>query len=116
MIFVLAFLVGGGIAALGQLILDLTKLTPGHVLTMFTVAGGVAAGFGLYQPLVDVAGAGAMVPITSFGNALAQGAIAEAQRDGIVGVLSGVFELTSSGITAAIIFGFLTSLVFKPRG
>lgn len=73
-------------------------------------------GLGLYEPLVKFAGAGATVPISSFGNALVKGALMEAQRDGIIGVLTGIFEVTSAGISAAIIFGFLGSLVFRPKG
>lgn len=114
--YVTAFLVGGAICALGQLLFDLTPLTPAHVLTLFVVLGGVASGLGLYEPLVKFAGAGATVPITSFGHQLVQGAIREAQMFGLVGVLTGVFELTSAGITSAIIFGFLVALIFNPRG
>lgn len=73
-------------------------------------------GFGLYEPLIDFAGAGATVPITSFGNALVHGAMAEAEQHGLVGVITGIFEVTSAGISAAIVFGFMAALVFKPRG
>jgi len=114
--YLYAFLVGGAICALGQLILDFTTLTTGHVLSGFTVAGGILGGLGVYDKLIKFAGAGATMPISSFGNALVQGAISEAQRNGIIGVLTGMFELTSTGITAAIIFGFLTAVVFDPKG
>lgn len=114
--YLTAFLVGGAICAFSQLLFDLTPLTPAHVLTLLVVLGGIFSGLGLYEPLVKFAGAGATVPITSFGHQLAQGAIREAQQYGLVGVLTGVFELTSAGITSAIIFGFLVSLVFSPRG
>jgi stage V sporulation protein AE len=80
------------------------------------VAGAVLSGLGLYQPLVKFAGAGATVPISSFGNSLLKGALMEAKRYGFIGVLTGIFEITSAGISAAIIFGFLASLVFRPRG
>ncbi len=73
-------------------------------------------GFGLYEPLIDFAGAGATVPITSFGNSLVHGAMAEAEQHGLVGVITGIFEVTSAGISAAIVFGFMAALVFKPRG
>lgn len=111
-----AFVVGGLFALAGQLLLDLTNLSPGHVLSGLTVLGGVLAGLGLYEPLIKFAGAGATMPIASFGNALATGAMQEAARDGVVGVLTGMFELTSAGITAAIVIGFLTALVFNPKG
>lgn len=115
-IYVLAFLVGGAISMLGQLILDFTNFTPGHVLTGFVVAGGVLGGLGVYEKLVGFAGAGATMPISSFGNALVQGAISEAERTGVIGVLTGMFELTSTGITAAIVFGFLVAVIFNPKG
>jgi len=114
--YLTAFLVGGLICVIGQLLLDLTPLTPAHVLSLMVVAGGVLSGLGLYEPLVQFAGAGATVPISSFGDALVKGAVREAERTGVIGVLTGMFKLTSSGITAAIIFGFFTALVFKPKG
>lgn len=115
MMYLKAFLVGGLICLIGQLILDNTKLSPGHLLSGFTVAGGILGGFGLYDRLIDYAGAGATVPITSFGNALVKGALQEASTQGMVGVLAGMFELTSAGITAAIVFSFFTALVFNPK-
>ena len=114
--YFMAFLIGGLICVIGQLLLDLTSLTPGHVLSGFTVAGGILGGFGLYDKLIDFAGAGALLPISSFGNSLAKGAMSEAARSGVIGVLTGMFELTSTGITAAIIFGFFMALVFNPKG
>lgn len=114
--YLMAFIVGGAICLIGQLILDYTNFTPGHVLSGLVVAGGVLGGLGLYDKLIDFAGAGATMPISSFGNALVKGAILEAERSGVIGVLTGMFELTSTGITAAIIFGFLTALVFNPEG
>ncbi|KFZ39647.1 MULTISPECIES: stage V sporulation protein AE [Thermoactinomyces] len=111
-----AFLVGGLICVIGQLLIDLTNLTPAHVLSLLVVAGAVLDGFGLYDPLIQFAGAGATVPITSFGNSLVHGALSEAHRNGFIGVLSGIFQITSSGISAAIIFGFLTAAIFKPKG
>jgi stage V sporulation protein AE len=116
MIFLKAFLVGGLICAIGQLIIDLTPLTPAHVLTVLVVAGGILSGVGLYGPLAKWAGAGATVPITSFGHALVQGALMELETNGVIGVIAGVFDLSSAGITAAIIFGFFTALIFNPKG
>lgn len=96
--------------------MDLTRFTPAHVLSLLVVLGAVLDGLGLYEPLIRFAGAGATVPITSFGNALVHGALTEAKSDGIVGILTGIFEITSAGISAALIFGFLTAAIFKPKG
>ncbi len=114
--FLTAFVVGGLICVIGQLLMDLTSLTPAHVLCILVVAGAILDGFGLYEPLISFAGAGATVPITSFGNALVHGALTEVKKDGLIGVLTGIFEVTSAGISAAIIFGFFTALIFRPKG
>ncbi|UOF89885.1 stage V sporulation protein AE [Fodinisporobacter ferrooxydans] len=116
MIYLWAFVIGGLICVIGQLIMDLTKLTPAHVMAILVVIGAILGGLGIYEPLMEFAGAGVSIPITSFGNALVHGAISEAKKDGIVGIITGIFEVTSAGISAAIIFGFLASLVFKPKG
>jgi stage V sporulation protein AE len=116
MMFLYAFLVGGAICAIGQLILDFSRLTPGHVMVILVVAGAVLDGLGLYDPLVKFAGAGATVPITSFGNALVHGAMTEAKVHGIVGIITGIFEVTSAGVSAAIIFAFLAGAIAKPKG
>lgn len=114
--FFWAFVVGGIICVIGQLMMDVGKLTPGHTLSILVVAGAILDGFNLYEPLINFAGAGATIPITSFGNSLVHGALLEAEQHGLVGVLTGMFEVTSSGISAAIIFGFLGALIFKPKG
>ena len=114
--FFWAFVVGGIICVIGQLCFDVVKLTPAHTLSLLVVIGSILDGLGLYEPLIDFAGAGATIPITSFGNALVHGAMLEAEKHGIVGVLTGMFEVTSSGISAAIIFGFIGALIFKPKG
>ena len=114
--FLIAFIVGGIICVIGQLIMDLGKLTPGHTLSILVVTGAILDGFGLYEPLIDFAGAGATIPITSFGNSLTHGAMAEAEKHGWIGVLTGMFEVTSSGISAAILFGFIAALFFKSKG
>ncbi len=114
--FFWAFVVGGLICVIGQIMFDVFKLTPAHTLSILVVAGAVLDGLGLYEPLIAFAGAGATVPITSFGNALVHGALEEAQKHGLVGVLTGMFEVTSSGISAAIVFGFIGALIFKPKG
>jgi stage V sporulation protein AE len=114
--FLFAFLVGGGICAIGQLILDFSRLTPGHIMVILVISGAILDGVGLYDPLIRFAGAGATVPITSFGNALVHGAMAESASHGLVGILTGIFEVTSAGISAAIVFAFLASVLSKPRG
>ncbi|RFU66741.1 stage V sporulation protein AE [Peribacillus glennii] len=114
--FFWAFVVGGIICVIGQLLFDVAKLTPAHTLSLLVVIGAVLDGLGLYEPLMDFAGAGATVPITSFGNSLVHGAMQEAEKHGIVGVVTGMFEVTSAGISAAIIFGFIGALVFRPKG
>lgn len=111
-----AFVVGGLICVIGQLLLDVGRFTPAHTMTILVVSGAILDGLGLYEPLIDFAGAGATVPITSFGNALVHGAMAEAEQFGIIGIVTGIFEVTSAGISAAIIFGFLAALLFKSKG
>lgn len=115
-IYITAFIVGGLICVIGQLLFDVAKLTPAHTLCLLVVVGSVLDGFGLYEPLIDFAGAGVTIPITSFGNALTHGALAEAEAHGLIGVVTGMFEVTSSGISSAIIFGFIAALLFKPKG
>lgn len=116
MIFFWAFVIGGLICVIGQIMFDVFNLTPAHTLTTFVVIGALLDAFGLYEPFVDFAGAGATVPIVSFGNQLFHGAMAEAEKHGIVGVITGMFKVTSSGISAAIIFGMIGALLFKPKG
>lgn len=115
-VYLWAFVVGGLICVIGQLMMDVGKLTPAHTMSTLVVAGAVLGGLGLYEPLIDFAGAGATVPITSFGNSLLHGAMAEAEQTGLVGILTGIFEVTSAGISAAIIFGFIAALLVKPKG
>lgn len=116
MIFFWAFVVGGLICIVGQIMFDVFKLPPAVTLTIFVVAGGILEGFGLYEPLIDFAGAGATVPILSFGKNLVHGAMQEAEEHGIIGVITGMFEVTSSGISSAIIFGVIAAIFFKPKG
>ncbi|WP_096202324.1 stage V sporulation protein AE [Bacillus sp. FJAT-45350] len=114
--YVIAFVVGGTICIVGQLLLDVLKLTPTHMMSTLVVAGALLDGFHLYDRLIDFAGAGATVPITSFGHSLVHGAMAESERYGFLGVGMGIFEVTSVGISTSILFGFLVAIVFKPRG
>ncbi|MBP0724282.1 stage V sporulation protein AE [Bacillus sp. RG28] len=116
MIFMNAFIIGGLICVIGQLLLDVVKLTPAHLMSLFVVIGSILDGFGLYDKLINFAGAGATVPITSFGHSLLHGAMAEAKDHGLIGISMGMFSLTSTGISAAILFSFLASLIFKPKG
>lgn len=110
-----AFVVCGAICLAGQLLYDNTKLTPGHITSLFVVIGAALDTFSLYDRLIEFAGAGASLPITSFGHSLIHGALAAAQEQGIMGILLGMFDLTAAGITAAILFAFLAAVIFKPR-
>ena len=110
-----AFLVGGGICLLAQLLIDYTKLTPAKILVSFVVLGVILGGLGIYEPLVDFAGAGASVPLLGFGNTLAKGVREAVQEDGFLGILTGGLKATAGGITVAITAGLLASLLFKPK-
>lgn len=116
MIFFWAFVIGGLICVIGQIMFDVFKLSPAHTLSILVIAGAILDGIGLYEPLIDFAGAGATVPITSFGNSLVHGAMQEAEKHGLIGVVTGMFEVTSAGISAAIIFGVIGAIIFKPKG
>ena len=115
MIFLKAFLVGGAICLIGQLLVDYTKLTPARILVTFVVLGVVLGGLGLYQAVVDWGGAGASVPLTGFGNTLVQGTKAAIREDGLLGVLTGPLSAGSAGITAAILCGLIVSFLAKPK-
>ena len=110
-----AFLIGGAICTVGQLLLSFTRLTSARILVLFVVAGVVLGGLGIYQPLIDFAGAGASVPLFGFGNALAQGAIEGAKTHGILGAFSGGISATAAGVSAAILFGWLAAVLFRPK-
>ncbi|MDD4601829.1 MAG: stage V sporulation protein AE [Negativicutes bacterium] len=112
----MAFLIGGLICVIGQLLMDLTPLTPAHVLVLFVVLGGILSGIGIYQPLVDIAGAGASIPILGFGHTLVSGTLEEVAKTGIVGVFSGALTAAASGVMAAVVFGFLMAIIFNPKG
>ena len=108
-----AFLIGGLLCAVGQVLIDLTKLTPARILTSYVVAGVVLGALGLYQPLIDLAGGGATVPLTGFGSLLAKGVREAVDENGIVGAFTGGFTNAAAGIAAAIFFGLLAALIFK---
>ena len=116
MIFLKAFIVGGLICALGQLILDFFKLTPAHITCGFVVTGAALDVFGLYDRLIEFAGAGAQLPIMSFGHSVIHGAMEKSEQLGFIGIGMGMFDLTAVGITAAILFAFIIALVCKPKG
>ena len=115
MIYFNAFIFCGLVCLIGQIILDNTKLTPGHITTIFVVVGSFLDVFNLYDKLVLWAGGGALVPITSFGHLLIHGAMDTVNNFGVMGLFMGMFDLTSSGIVAAIVFSFVLSLIFSPR-
>ena len=115
MIFVYSFIFCGLVCLIGQIILDNTNLTPGHVTTMFVIFGAFLDSFGLYDKFIKWFGAGTLVPITSFGHSLIHGALHKAHSSGILGLLGGMFSLTSVGIVGAMVFGFIFTLIFKPR-
>lgn len=110
-----AFVVGGGLCVIGQIIMDRTKLTPAHILLIFLTSGVILGGLGLYDPIVEFAGAGASIPLTGFGNTLAKGALEAAEADGILGAFSGGLKAGAGGIAAAIFFGYLMALIFNPK-
>ncbi len=110
-----AFFVGGVICAIGQLFIDYTKLTPARILTAYVITGVILSAVGIYQPLVEFAGAGASVPLTGFGHLLAQGVRDAVAEKGALGILSGGMSAAAGGITAALLAGLLASLCFKKR-
>ena len=110
-----AFWVGGLICVVAQILIDKTKLSPGRILTLFVVVGVVLGFAGLYEPFAEFAGAGARVPITGFGNALARGAIDGVRENGLLGVFTGGVKATAAGIAASVFFGFLIAVIFKPK-
>ena len=109
-----AFLCGGILCAIGQILIDKTKLTPARILTGYVVAGVLLSALGLYEPIADWGGAGATVPLTGFGHALAKGVSKAIAEKGWLGVLTGGLTATAGGITAAVVFGVIMALLFKP--
>ena len=113
--YVKAFLVGGALCLIGQILIDKTKLTPAQILVSYVVIGVLLGAVGLYQPLVEFAGAGATVPLTGFGNTLAKGVKEAIQKDGFLGIVTGGLKASAGGITAAILAGLIASLLFKAK-
>ena len=110
-----AFVVGGLFCVIGQILVDKTKLTPARILVGYVVAGVILGALELYQPIIDFAGAGASVPLTGFGATLAKGVKDAIDESGALGILTGGLKATAAGITAAILFGLLAAILFKPR-
>ena len=110
-----AFLVGGVLCLLGQILIDRTKLTPARILVSYVVIGVILGGLGIYKPFLEFAGAGASVPLTGFGNTLAKGVREAIMKDGFLGIFTGGLKATAGGITMAILAGLVVSLIFKPK-
>ncbi len=115
MTYILSFLFAGTLCLIAQIILDNTKLTPGHITSIFVVIGTFLDTANIYDKLIVKVGGGALVPITSFGHLLMHGAIGRTVESGLLGIGMGMFDLTASGITSAIIFSFIFALIFKPK-
>ena len=113
--YIKAFLVGGFFCLIGQLLIDKTKLTPARILVSYVVCGVFLTAIGIYEPLVDFAGAGATVPLTGFGALLAKGGKEAGAKDGLRGIFTGGITASAAGITAAVVFGVIVSLFFKPK-
>lgn len=110
-----AFITGGLICVIGQILIDKTKLTPARILVTFVTTGVILGSLGIYQKLVEFAGCGATVPLTGFGNLLAKGTIQDVKQTGFIGAFTGGIKAASGGISAAIFFGYIASLVSKPK-
>lgn len=115
MMLLKAFCVGGIICVIGQILIDKTKLTPARILVAYVTLGAILGGLGIYKYLIDFAGCGATVPLTGFGNLLAKGVISEISSTGIIGTFTGGIKAASGGIAAAIFFGYIASLISKPK-
>lgn len=115
MLLIYSFLFCGCVCLISQLILDNTKLTPGHITSILVVVGAFLDSFSLYDKIIVKVGGGALVPITSFGHSLIHGALNKANSLGIMGIIAGMFDLTAAGITSAIIFSFIFALIFRPK-
>ena len=110
-----AFIVGGLICVIGQILIDKTKLTPARILVTYVTTGCVLGGLGIYKKVIDFAGCGATVPLTGFGNLLAKGAIDEVKSNGLIGAITGGTKMAAGGIAAAVFFGYIASLISKPK-
>ncbi len=110
-----AFIVGGALCIIAQILIDKTKLTPARILVGYVTIGAILGGLGWYKYLIDFAGCGATVPLTGFGSLLSKGAISEVQSNGLIGAFTGGIKAASGGIAAAIFFGYIAALISKPK-
>lgn len=115
MVYLKAFIVGGIICVIGQLLLDGTKLTPAHVLVAFVTTGAILEAFGIYEPIVKFGGTGATIPLTGFGYSLSKGAIDTVKSQGLIGAFTGGIQSTAGGVAAAIVFGYIMAVIFNPK-
>ncbi len=115
LMYLSAFIVGGVICAVGQILIDKTKLTSAKILVLFVTCGVILTALGVYQKIVDVGGAGATVPLTGFGYTLAKGAFLDVDKYGMLGAFTGGLKIAAAGIAAAVFFGYLISIVFTPK-
>lgn len=115
MMLLKAFCVGGVICVIGQILIDKTKLTPARILVAYVTLGAILGGLGIYKYLIDFAGCGATVPLTGFGNLLSKGVISEVSTNGVIGAFTGGIKAAAGGIAAAIFFGYIASLISKPK-
>lgn len=113
--YISAFIVGGVICIIAQILMDTTKLTPGRILVLFVTIGAILGAFGLYDKLIAIGGAGATIPLPGFGNTLAKASIKEVKEIGLLGAFTGGIKGTAGGVTAAIFFGYLMALIFNPK-
>ena len=115
MTYISAFIVGGIICVIGQILMDTTKLTPARILVIFVTLGTILGAFGIYDKIIEIGGAGASIPLPGFGNSLAKGAIKAVEEKGLIGAFTGGITGTAAGITAAIFFGYTMALIFNPK-
>ena len=113
--FIYAFIIGGAICVIGQILMDTTKLTPARILVVFVTFGAALGAFGLYDKVIEIGGSGATIPLIGFGNSLAKGAIKAVNEKGLVGAFTGGITATAGGITAAIVFGYLMAVIFNSK-
>ncbi len=113
--YVWTFVIGGSICVIGQILMDATKLTAPRVLVLFVVIGALLTGLGLYQPIVELAGTGATVPLPGFGYSLTKGAMDAVAKEGFMGALTGGIKDTAAGVAAAVVFGYIVALCFNPK-
>ncbi len=115
MVYFSAFIVGGILCVIGQILMDTTKLTPARILVIFVTLGTILGAFGIYDKIIEIGGAGASIPLPGFGNSLAKGAIKAVEEKGLIGAFTGGITGTAAGITAAIFFGYTMALIFNPK-